>query len=149
MWDRLLDSIPMVLGGGVVGVIISTLAQVFRSERIDRVAELAQRQQVALDEARDAEMRLREALSEQKRERFELEERWQARFDAMEDRYSKKCAEIEDRAREREIDYQGQIAELSAELVRLKTLMLRCGIDPERGVQIPGTGELRSPAIKY
>ena len=162
-WDLVVQILGFVVGGGI----FAALAQVLRAERVDRVSELARHQQEALEGARDAEVRLRGLLADQKSQVFDLEMRWQARFAALEERYERKCAELEAdyqaqiaelsaelvrfraSAREREEDYQGQVAELSAELVRLKTLMLRCGIDPERGVQIPGTGELRSPAIKY
>ena len=143
-WELVVQVLGFVVGGGI----FAALVQLIRTERVDRVSELARHQQEALVDARAAELRLREVLSEQKSQVSALEDRWRERFEAMEARYEAKCEEIENRAREREQDYLSEIALLRAEIYRLQTAMIRCGIDPS--ATSPGAGESRTKdVIKY
>lgn len=134
-WDEFLRSfltviMPAILGGGFFGAVVNAILESRRIEQVDRVEALAEAQQLALERSNNNENLLRELLFTQKREMRELEERWRGKFIEVEARYAKKCDDIEEDARQREEEYQAEIAMLRMELDRLRVLILRHGVDP-------------------
>ena len=129
--------LPAFLGGSLVSALLTAWVQHRRTERIDRVEQLAKSQQGALDRAITNENMLRERLWDQKRELQEMDAQWRERFENLERRYQQKCDEIEAKASERETHYEKRIAELTSEILRLKAIMRECGIDPNADTPLP------------
>ncbi|NBD36747.1 MAG: hypothetical protein GVY30_12225 [Chloroflexi bacterium] len=138
IWLQLVSVVlPALLGGGLFGTLSNYLVKTRRMERVDRVAELAEQQQAALERAIENENALRLMLFQQKDEMRKLESAWRDRTSAIEEKYQKKCDEIEEEARLREEEYQAEIAMLRSELDRLRILILRHGVDPDLVCDVP------------